>query len=102
MPRRNCTIKGVRYILGTTVPAYTGWNKANLWANKIRAERYENSSVPFYRRQQAMNETNAFLWLKSPMPNQQKWSEIPAKHHLVWIREDCINTFDNDVKEGKF
>jgi len=116
-PRRNCLIKGSRYVLGMVG---TYWECEQAMRNFGRAE----ASKPFHTIYSSgwtclkTGEAGAPLWRKTATSEQSiKWSELsgtgrtPANPwtsnlSLLWVREDVAEAFDswlehrNDLPSG--
>ena len=93
-PRRNCSIGGVRYVLGAVNGS---WSAINAWAYEVVHTEYAHLKpgyAPAWR-----NERGAIWWNKTASDSQMRWPELAAtagdrKPTLEWIREDWADRFD--------
>ena len=104
LPRRNCRIQGVRYVLGTV----GGYGETERIARDFRKtlENDERFFVTYGSTYHFVlhNERRAVTWRKSASDAQvAKWPELaehkPAERwhsnpSLLWIREDAAELFD--------
>lgn len=105
LPRRNCKIAGVRFVLGTVTTYGDAESIARAFRDTLRDD--DRFAVDFgdkSRRYVLHNERRAVTWRKSATDAQvAKWPELaehkPAERwhsnpSLLWIREDAAELFD--------